>query len=389
MANQRITDRMLNGAPKSQRDEIWDSVISGFGYRKSTKGKAAFFISYRDSIGRKRRHSVGKYPAMTLAEARELAEDLIKKAARGEALTSSGEKVDTTFAALMERYLAEYAEPRLRTAIQIRRALTMYCLPVFGSRPTERLTSADIYNLLHSVDAPIQANRLHAHLSGFFRWCQTQPSIPVVTNPVKTVLKPNVEKSRDRELSRGEIQDVLTACREMGAPFGTIYEILIRTGLRKNEVASLTWDRLDLDEGTLELKAGNTKNAKPTVVPLPPAVLSLFQGIKPDGPYVFTSTGRTPVSGFSKVEKRLKTMTGIDDIRVHDFRRTFASTLARLKVAPHVIESCLNHVSGQVSGVAAIYNRYQYFDERKDALLRLEGHLADNVVAFDKGLTRD
>ena len=385
MANQRITDRMLNGAPKSKRDEIWDSVIPGFGYRKSTKGKAAFFISYRDSIGKKRRHAVGKYPAMTLVEARELATGLIKRAARGESLIVNNEKVDTSFAALMERYLTEYAEPRLRTAIQIRRALTMYCLPCFGNRPTERITSVDIYNLLHSVDAPIQANRLHAHLSGYFRWCQTQPSIPVVANPVKTVLKPNVENSRDRELNREEVQTVLTACRGMGAPFGTIYEILIRSGLRKNEIARLTWDRLDLNEGTLELKAGNTKNARPTVVPLPPAVLSLFQSIKPDGPYVFTTNGKTPVSGFSKAEKRLKETAGISDFRVHDFRRTVASTLARLKVAPHVIESCLNHVSGQVSGVAAVYNRYQYFDERKDALLRLEGHLADSVVAFDKG----
>ena len=375
---------MLNGDPKSKRDEIWDAVIPGFGYRKSTKGKAAFFISYRDSIGKKRRHSVGKYPAMTLVEARELAADLIKKAARGESLIINNEKVDTSFATLMERYLTEYAEPRLRTADQVRTALEKYALPLFGSRPVDRITSEEIHALLHSVAAPVAANRLHAHLSGFFRWCQTQPAIPVVVNPVKTVLKPNLEISRDRELSRDEINTMLKACRKLGAPFGVIYEILIRTGLRKGEIGKLTWDRLDLSEGTLELKAGNTKNSKPVTVPLPPAVLSLFQSINKDGPYIFTTNGKTPVSGFSKAEKRLKKMTGIDDIRVHDFRRTFASTLARLKVAPHVIESCLNHVSGQVSGVAAVYNRYQYFDERKDALLRLEGHLADNVVAFDE-----
>jgi len=385
MANQRITDRMLNGDPKSKRDEIWDSVIPGFGYRKSTKGKAAFFISYRDSIGKKRRHAVGKYPAMTLVEAREQATGLIKRAARGESLTVNNEKVDTSFATLMERYLTEYAEPRLRTADQVKTALTKYALPLFGTRPVDRINSEEIHALLHSVTAPVAANRLHAHLSGFFRWCQTQPAIPVVVNPVKTVLKPNIEVSRDRELNREEIKTVLKACRELGTPFGVIYEILIRTGLRKSEIGKLTWDRLDLNEATLELKTGNTKNAKPVTVPLPPVVLNLFQSIKPDGPYVFTSTGRTPVSGFSKAEKRLKEMTGISDFRVHDFRRTVASTLARLKVAPHVIESCLNHVSGQVSGVAAVYNRYQYFEERKDALLCLEGHLADNIVAFDKG----
>ena len=386
MANQRITDRMLDGKPKSSRDEIWDSVVPGFGYRKSVAGKAAFFISFRDGAGKKRRRAIGKYPAMTLAEARKLATEAIKKAARGEAINVQVEKIDKSFATLMERYLTEYAEQRLRTATQLRRALTRYALPLFGSRPVERITSEDVYNLLHSITAPYQANRVHAHLSGFFRWCQTQPAIPVSVNPVKSVLKPNVEVSRDRELSRKEMQAVLTAFREMDNVFGQLYEILIRTGLRKSEIGKLTWDRLDLDEATLELKAGNTKNAKPVIVPLTPVVLSLFQSIEQDGPYVFTTNGRTPVSGFSKAEKRLKEMTGIPDIRVHDFRRTFASTLARLKVQPHVIESCLNHVSGKVSGVAAVYNRYQYLDERRDALLRLEGYLADNIVAFDTGV---
>jgi integrase len=384
MANQRITDRMLDGKPKSSRDEIWDSVVPGFGYRKSAVGKAAFFISFRDGADKKRRHSIGKYPAMTLAEARELATETIKKAARGEAINVQAKKIDTSFATLLERYLTEYVEQRLRTAIQLRRALTKYALPLFNSRPVERITSEDIHNLLHSITAPYQANRIHAHLSGFFRWCQTQPSIPVVINPVKSVLKPNVEVSRDRELNREEVQVVLTACREMDNVFGKLYEILIRTGLRKSEIGKLTWDRLDLDEETLELKAGNTKNAKPVVVPLTPVVLSLFQSIKQNGPYVFTTNGKTSVSGFSKTEKKLREMTGVQDFRVHDFRRTFASTLARLKVPPHIIESCLNHVSGKISGVAAVYNRYQYFDERRDALLRLEGHLADNVVAFDK-----
>jgi len=388
VANQKITDRLLDAAPKTKRDEIWDSIVPGFGYRKSTKGKAAFFISHRDSTGKKRRHSLGKYPAMALVEARGKAIELIKKAARGESLTLTNKQIDTTFAALLERYLTEYAEPRLRTAVQIRGALNKYAVPVYGSRPTERITSEDVHSLLHSIRAPYQANRVHAYLSGFFGWCQSQPSIPIISNPVKVLSKPNVEQSRDRELSRAEVQTVLKASSEIGYPFGMIYEILIRTGLRKGEVANLTWDRVNLEEGTLELKAANTKNSNPTTTPLPPAVLALLQEIKPNGPFVFTTNGKTPVSGFSKAEKRLKTMTDISDMRAHDFRRTFASSLARLKVQPHVIESCLNHISGQISGVAATYNRYQYFDERKEALLRLEGHLFNMAITYNEGVTK-
>lgn len=383
MTTRNISTRMLDGRPKSARDEVWDTVVVGFGYRKSVAGKAAFFISYHDSTGKKRRHSFGKYPATTLAEARELAAELLKKAVRGESLIRES-PVDTTFATLLERYLAEYTEPRLRTAVQIRRALTRYTLPVFGSRPVASITVTDIHNLILSIDAPYQANRVRAYLSGFFKWCCAQPPIPITVNPVRLVDKPHAEKSRDRVLSRTEVQAVLTAAREMGAPFGVLFEVLVRTGLRQGEVANLTWERLDLDEKTLTLGAENTKNAQPIIIPLTPAVLNLFHNLERTGPYVLSTNGRTPVSGFSRAGKRLRDMTGISDMRVHDLRRTFASTLGMLKVEPHIIEACLNHTGGKITGIARVYNRYQYLDERRGALLRLEGHLADNVVAFDE-----
>jgi integrase len=381
MATRNISTRMLDGKPKSTRDEVWDAVVPGFGYRKSVVGKAAFFISYRDTTNKKRRHSFGKYPAMTLAGARELAAELLKKAARGESLIIDT-PIDTTFASLMERYLTEYAEPRLRTAIQIRRALNRYALPIFGSRPVASITPADIHNLITSIDAPFQANRTRSYLSGFFKWCCSQPPIPITINPVRLVDKPHVERSRDRVLTGKEVQVVLTAAQEIGGPFGTLFEVLVRTGLRKGEIANLTWDRLDLEEETLTLGADDTKNAQPITIPLTPAVLDLFRRVERTGPYVLTTNGEAPISGFSRAEKRLKTMTGISDMRVHDLRRTFASTLGKLKVEPHIIEACLNHTGGKITGIARVYNRYQYFDERRAALLRLEGHLADGVFVF-------
>ncbi|MBT6272506.1 MAG: tyrosine-type recombinase/integrase [Chromatiales bacterium] len=383
MATKNITTRMLDGKPKSIRDEVWDAVVPGFGYRKSIQGKAAFFVSYRDSANKKRRYSFGKYPALTLGEAREWGADLLKKAARGESLERV-ETIDTTFATLMEQYLTEYAEPRLRTAIQVRRALTRYALPLFGPRAVARITPTDIHNLIASIGAPFQANRTRSYLSGFFKWCCSQPPIPVTVNPVRLVDKPHAEKSRDRVLTREEVQAVLKAARGIGGPFGVLFEVLIRTGLRKGEVAKLTWDRLDLVEGVLVLGAEDTKNAQPITVPLTPTVSRLLQGVERKGPYVLTTNGKTPISGFSKAERRLKETVGIANIRVHDFRRTFASTLGQLKVEPHIIEACLNHTGGKITGIARVYNRYQYFDERREALLRLEGHLADNAITHNQ-----
>lgn len=87
-----------------------------------------------------------------------------------------------------------------------------------------------------------------------------------------------------------------------------------------------------------------------------------------DCDYVFTTTRKSPVSGFSKALRRLSEGSQTTDWRWHDLRRTAASGMARLSVAPHVVEKVLNHVSGIISGVAAVYNRHGYGNGKRDAL---------------------
>jgi integrase len=395
MARKRITDRMLVAGPKDDIDEIWDEVVPSFGYRKTAKNRAGYFISYRDPSGRKRRLSIGKYPALPLEDARQRALALLTVAARGEdlkvakaALTAPDASAqDTTFGKLLEQYLTTYAEPRLRTAGQIRKALTLHALPALGELQIAQIEPHHIYNLVRALakTSPIAANRVHAMLSSFFSWCCKQLPIPISVNPAKMIDKPTPERSRDRVLTNDEIQSVLKACREMNNHFGHIFEILIRTGLRRSEVAKLTWDRVDLEGATLSLRDEDAKNAQGTIVPLPPAVILILSGINRTGEYVFTTTGHSPVSGFSRAMTRLRQATGIEDIRPHDFRRTFATNLAQLRVQPHVIEACLNHTTGKVSGVAKIYNRHQYFDERQEAMLLLESYLdGGKIVSVDR-----
>jgi len=84
--------------------------------------------------------------------------------------------------------------------------------------------------------------------------------------------------------------------------------------------------------------------------------------------FVFTSNGKTPFSGFSKSKKRLDELSGISDWRLHDIRRTVTSGMAQLRIAPHVADKILNHQSGTISGVAAVYQRHEFLDERKTAL---------------------
>ena len=86
------------------------------------------------------------------------------------------------------------------------------------------------------------------------------------------------------------------------------------------------------------------------------------------GEHIFTTNGETPISGFSKAKKRCDELSGVREWRLHDLRRTAASGMARLGIVPHVVEKVLNHASGTISGVAAVYNRHGYTEEKRAAL---------------------
>ena len=103
-------------------------------------------------------------------------------------------------------------------------------------------------------------------------------------------------------------------------------------------------------------------------VPLSPKAVELITALPRSGKFVFSTNGKTPISGFSKAKKRLELLSGLNDWRLHDLRRSASSGMAEIGIAPHVIEKVLNHSTGQISGVAAVYNRHAYLREKTDAL---------------------
>jgi integrase len=136
----------------------------------------------------------------------------------------------------------------------------------------------------------------------------------------------------------------------------------------------MRWSELDLDNRVWHIPGSRTKNSKAHDVHLCDVVITIIRGLhhlrpqpgKPD--FVFTFTGNTPVSGFAFAKGRVDEITGITKWRIHDLRRTATTGMARLGIPPHVAERVLNHQSGTISGVAAVYNRFAYLDERKEAL---------------------
>jgi integrase len=209
----------------------------------------------------------------------------------------------------------------------------------------------------------------------------------IANSPVEKIKPQGVETARDRVLSDDEMRVAWRAFGSVGWPFGDIAKLLLLTGARRDEIAESRWSEIDLVAKTWTIAKERSKNGVAHEIPLSDVALQIIAGLprvgeKKDGP-VFTTTGTTPVSGFSRakatidkaiVEALKERATDHAQMRplagwvFHDMRRTAASGMAGLGIAPHVVEAVLNHRSGTIKGVAAVYNRYSYAAEKREAL---------------------
>jgi integrase len=201
-----------------------------------------------------------------------------------------------------------------------------------------------------------------------FAWSLDRGAISV--HPLVGLRKPGLERSRDRVLTDEELKSFWRATEELGFPFGPAFQLMALTGQRRGEVAGMRRSQIDLEEAVWTIPASIAKNGRAHEVPLSTAVLDVIQSLPRfvGSDLVFTTTGTGAISGFGRAKIRIDFMMQANEWRLHDLRRTAASGMARLGVAPHVIEKVLNHVSGEISGVAAVYNRHGYTAEKREAL---------------------
>jgi integrase len=144
--------------------------------------------------------------------------------------------------------------------------------------------------------------------------------------------------------------------------------MLVLTAQRRDEVGRLTWDQLDLDKAVWVMPPEHSKNGKPHLVQLSRPALALIRSTPRLGELVFSGDGNGLFQGYSKAKARLDRLLGVTDWTLHDLRRTVVSGMARQGIAPHVADKILNHQSGTISGVAAVYQRHEFLQERKEAL---------------------
>ena len=185
-------------------------------------------------------------------------------------------------------------------------------------------------------------------------------------------------------LSDDEIRWFWQATGGLGWPFGPLFRLLLATAQRRDEAAGMAWSELDFAERVWRIPRERAKNDRPNDVALSQLALEIISDLpKTSERLVFSTTGSTSVSGYSRgkanvdglmeaarrAELKLpKSKDGIAPWTLHDLRRTAATGMARLNIAPHVVDKILNHVSGTIRGVAAVYNRFGYEPERAAAL---------------------
>lgn len=431
----KLSDRLVKHAqPDGGRVEYWDAVLSGFGLRvagrRGGEPVKTWFVRYRMG-GRQYRMKLGTYPALSLANARAAAENAFKAVARGEnpaAKAAISERAYTVTDLVIE-FVERYARPKNRSWAETARLLGVVPDPskaedgdgnpvepekrpliakggvaaAWKRKRAEDVTRRDVVELLDGIvdrGAPMMANRTLAHLRRMFGWAVERDIL--TTSPVANIKMPAKEQDRDRVLSDEELRTAWIACRTLGWPFGHIISLLIVTAQRRDEVASMARADLDRSHMLWVMPRTETKSNRLHEVPLSPLameVLSMVPG--GDGPFVFSTTGKTPVSGFSKAKARLDELmlvelqrlaverggdakeVRLEPWRLHDLRRTAASGMARLGVPVHVLSHILNHTPGSTSGVTAIYNRYAYLPEKRAALVAWAEHVSSIVNSGD------
>ncbi len=386
----KLSDRLVASLKASDKQqEIADSLMPGLQLRIMPSGVKSWAVRYRIN-GKQRRLSLGKYPAISLATARDLARQAMKETAKGtdvQAVKVEKRKagIDTVQGAAQE-FIERHAKAHNRTWQETDRILHKYMVPAWGCRRLEDIARKDVISLIDGIHAraPVMANRVLAHVRKFFNWCVGRDLIP--HSPAAGVVPPAKERKRDRILTDAEIRAFWRASEIDGYPFGHAFRLLLATGQRRDEVLSMRWSEIDLKAKVWELPGERTKNGKPHRVPLGPLALAILNSCPRfkdrrgnDVDLVFPAQGNfaAPASGISKAKERIETAVltalEVDTLprwTLHDLRRTFASGCRRAGVALDVVEKLLNHTGGSFAGVVGVYQLHDYETEKRDAMER-------------------
>lgn len=360
----RLTDLLIKKlkAPDTGQKTHFDDALRGFGVRVSQGGSKSFVVMY----GKKRQlKTLGRYPDLSLAEARKEA-----KRIQGEVL-SLPIGIDTilklTFDEARDRFLNDSrSRTKPKTFSEYERILRKH---FEFEKQLADVSRQDVMKAISALsDKPSVEQHTFVAIRTMMNWCVRHGLLtasPVPPLRFKT-------ESRTRILTDDELCAVWNRAEEVGYPYGGIVQLLILTGQRRGEIAGLRRSWIDGDE--IIFPKGFTKNKREHRIPMGAMAKQLIEGLPGTTDLLFPSrySDETPFNGWSKSKRDFDETLDVSPYTLHDLRRTYSSNLARIGVPIHVTEKLLNHASGTVSGVAAVYNRHTYADEMFGAAAQFE-----------------
>jgi integrase len=383
----RLTKSAIDTLPTPKSDVVyWDASCPGFGVKVTPKGRKVFIILYRTGgAGSKlRKYTIGPYGRVTLHQARVAAQKVF--AAKLDGRDPAAEKREAkrrVVADRVEDLLETFISQRLsqnRSGGEIARLLRREVGKPWAGRSVHEITKRDVVEVLSAIEqrgAPGTANKTLKSIKTFLRWCVGRAVLD--RSPAEGVPLPAKEVARDRVLDDTELAQVILAARQIGGPYGCIVELLALTGQRRQEVAGLRREELDLAPRIWTVPKARTKNAKAHIVHLSKQALAVLKRADQREPLVFSPLGTKLFQNFTHAKRLLDQLSGVTGWRLHDLRRTCVSGMARLGVAPHVADKILNHQAGTISGVAAVYQRHDFLAERQAALDLWGAHVGQLV----------
>jgi integrase len=364
----------------TKRLEIPDAGKPGLYLVVSPTGRKSWAVRYRrQADGKPRKLTLDGF--VSIGTAHKLAQAALDKVAEGGDPAREKQEARAvpahpdTFSEIAEQFIKRHVIPNAsaRYRYEVERMLRKDVLPVWGHRPIGTIVKRDVVELLDGVvdrGGGLTANHVLATVRKLFNWAVARGIVDA--SPVQGIKAPLAETARDRVLTDAEVLSFWEATGEVPYPFGPFARLLLLTGQRRTEVAGMTWDELDLDNPSWLIPSNRTKNGEKHEVPLSAAALDILKSlprIQSDKGYVFTTTGETHVTGYSRakadIDRRVSPMPAWT---FHDLRRTAASGMARLGINLPVIEKVLNHTSGSFAGIVGVYQRHSFADEKRNAL---------------------
>jgi integrase len=359
---------------------------SGFGVRVTAAGTKAFVLFYR-SNGVKRLDTIGTWTGNAGGGEYTVLQGIVAARARADDLNRPGSSADPlpartrtmqdgkrpageTVADVLDAFFARYVEKdaKLRSAATIRSAFDRLVLPAIGNLGIYDVRRSDVAAMLDDIadnSGPVMADRVLGYARKAFNWFAARDDrfVPPIVKGMARV-KPK-ERARDRVLTDDEIRLIW---QNASGEFGRFVKFLLLTGARRNEAAQM--ERKELSGGNWTLPAVRNKTKVDLVRPLAKTAQELVNG---DGRWIFTTDGKSPISGFSKFKRQLDRASGTADWTVHDLRRTARSLMSRAGVDSDHAERCLGHV---IPGVRGVYDRHSFESEMRKAYEALDKLIA-------------